>query len=292
MRWRPFSLGLGGATAGLIAWGGYLNRRRQHWVRLLDEAKSVHADWWRERHDRQGELLYVALGDSTAQGIGASKPWRSYVGELTRHIEARTGKRVRVVNLSVTSTTVYETSREQLPVLRSLDPDIVTVSIGANNMFNFNPQRFEKDLRRLYAGLPEHTIVSDLPSFLILPAERNVIEANRIIRRLAEEFAFPVAPLYQYTRSRWFQGLTTHVAGDFFHPNDRGYQMWASAFIPLVDAQIQRMTDDPPKLAAWPAPSLNSAAPSAAGPTSNGLDAAESVRPGARFSTPPTAAAQ
>jgi acyl-CoA thioesterase-1 len=25
------------------------------------------------------------------------------------------------------------------------------------------------------------------------------------------------------------------VAADFFHPNDRGYRVWASAFIPLID---------------------------------------------------------
>jgi acyl-CoA thioesterase-1 len=31
------------------------------------------------------------------------------------------------------------------------------------------------------------------------------------------------------------------VAGDFFHPNDRGYRVWASAFLPLLDRAIAKL---------------------------------------------------
>lgn len=240
MKLLPASIGFGGVAATAIAWGGYLHRRRIRWNHILDKAKPVHAKWWRDYHHRKGELLYVALGDSTAQGIGASKPWRSYVGELARHISKTTGKSVRVVNLSVTATTVFETYRDQLPVLRNLEPDIVTVSVGANNMFDFDAQRFEKDLRRLYEGLPPHSIVSDLPSFLVLPAERNVIAANKIVHALAEEFGFSVAPLYSRTHRQGLWAIITQMSGDLFHPNDRGYRVWASAFVPLLDTLLQR----------------------------------------------------
>lgn len=228
----------------MIAWGSYLHRRRLRWNGILSEASEVHAKWWRDYHQRDGELLYVALGDSTAQGIGASKPWRSYVGELARHISDTTGKTVRVVNLSVTATTVYETYREQLPVLKKLKPDIVTVSVGANNMFDFDAERFERDLRRLYEGLPPRTIVSDLPSFWVLPQERNVVAANKILHQVAEEFGFSVAPLYVRTKRQGLWGMTTQLAGDLFHPNDRGYRVWASAFVPLLDTLLQR-SDSP-----------------------------------------------
>lgn len=247
MKLIPASIGFGGVAASVVAWGSYLHRRRLRWNGLLDKARHEHAKWWRDYHHRDGELLYVALGDSTAQGIGASKPWRSYVGELARYISKTTGKTVRVVNLSVTSGTVYETYRDQLPVLKTLEPDIVTVSIGANNMFDFDAERFERDLRRLYEGLPPHSIVSDLPSFLVLPQERHVVAANKILRQLAEEFGFPVAPLYVRTRRQGVWGMTTQLAGDLFHPNDRGYRVWASAFIPLLDTLLQS-SDTPAKV--------------------------------------------
>ena len=44
--------------------------------------------------------LWVVLGDSTAQGIGASGHDKGYVGQLHRILEERTGKTWRVLNLS------------------------------------------------------------------------------------------------------------------------------------------------------------------------------------------------
>ena len=53
-----------------------------------------------------GVLRYVAIGDSAAQGIGASRPDRSYVGVLADDIHAATGRSVRVINLSISGATV------------------------------------------------------------------------------------------------------------------------------------------------------------------------------------------
>lgn len=53
--------------------------------------------FWQKKATEVGEITYLALGDSAAQGIGASSPMRGYVGAVARRIEAQTGKRVRVV---------------------------------------------------------------------------------------------------------------------------------------------------------------------------------------------------
>ena len=239
MKW--FISGLATATALVsgLAYARYLQRRREMWRERLTQAIPVNSRWWKDYHKRDGELLYVAIGDSTAQGIGASRPGRSYVGELAKHIRTHTGRTVRVANLGVSGSTVRGALIDQLPKLRKLEPDIVTVSIGANNMADFNAEKFESDLRRLFDGLPAHAIVADLPSFYFLPAEKHVLVANEIVHRLASQFGFAVVPLYARTKRQGLWGVTTQFAGDLFHPNDRGYAIWASAFIPTLDARLR-----------------------------------------------------
>jgi acyl-CoA thioesterase-1 len=245
VKWFFSGLASAALTIGGLSYARYLQRRRARWGERLTNAIPVNSKWWKDYRTREGELLYAAIGDSTAQGIGASKPGRSYVGELARHIHDVTGKTVRVANLGVSGSTVRGALLEQLPKLRKISPDVVTVSIGANNMAKFDPETFENDLQRLFEGLPAHAIVSDLPSFYFLPQEKHVIEANVIVHRLAERFGFPVVPLYDRTKRQGVWGITTQFAGDLFHPNDRGYHVWAAAFIPTLDLTLKHRDEEP-----------------------------------------------
>jgi acyl-CoA thioesterase-1 len=229
------------ATTGVVLWVRYLGRRQRLWRGRLTQAIPVHSKFWRERKAEHGELLYVAIGDSAAQGIGASRPAHSYVGVLAAHIRNRTDRMLRVANLGISGATVRIAIDQQLPQLAQLEPDILTVSIGANDMASFDAARFERDLRELYAALPPHAIVADLPSFYFLPAEKRVAVANRIVREVAAEHGFPVVPLHARTRRQGLWGVTTQFAGDLFHPNDRGYRVWASAFRAAVDERMREL---------------------------------------------------
>ena len=86
-----------------------------------------------------------------------------------RRCERVTEPAVRLVNLGVSGATVALAVRDQLPKLAQLDPDIVTVSIGGNDIASFEPVRFERELATLLDALPSHAIVADLPSFHFLP---------------------------------------------------------------------------------------------------------------------------
>jgi lysophospholipase L1-like esterase len=225
-------------AAAVFFWARYLQRRQRLWRALLNDAIPVNSRWWKDYRERTGELLYVAIGDSAAQGIGASGPGRGYVGELGRHVRALSGRSVRLINLGVSGATVGLAVRDQLPKLHGLEPDILTVAIGANDIAAFDQVRFEAQLRELFAALPVHAIVADIPSFYFLPGEKRVLVANRILRQLAAERGFAIAPLYASTRHQGLWGVMTQFAGDLFHPNDRGYRVWASAFIPILDAVL------------------------------------------------------
>ncbi|WP_248305752.1 SGNH/GDSL hydrolase family protein [Agromyces sp. H66] len=205
---------------------------------ILNETLPVHSKWWRDHAEQPGELLYVAMGDSAAQGIGASRPDRSYVGLLARDIRAATGRSVRVVNLSVSGATVDLAVRDQLPKFAKFRPDIVTVAIGANDIAKWDPEMFERGIREIFAALPSHALVANLPFFYFPHNERKVAVANRILRSVAGEFGLTVVPLHTVTRLRGVRRMFTHFAADFFHPNDHGYKVWAEAFRSALIADL------------------------------------------------------
>lgn len=211
--------------------------RRQR-VGALQLANTLHlnARWWKEQGTQAGTLLYVAIGDSAAQGVGASLPGRSYVGLVAAHLRSATGHSVRVINLSVSGARLQDALEAQLPDLQKLKPDVLTVAIGANDIATFERGSFERQLAELFDGLPAGAIVSEIPAFYLGANERNARLANNIVRRLARARGFAIAPLHHMTiRQGVARYALNQVAADFFHPNDRGYRVWASAFIPIVD---------------------------------------------------------
>jgi lysophospholipase L1-like esterase len=232
------------ATAAAGAGVRSFLRHRNAAAADLNALLPVHSAWWRARFDRGGALLYVAMGDSAAQGIGASSPARSYVGRLSAYIRRQGHTSLRVVNLSVSGSTTWLCRKDQLPKFEKYEPDVVTVAIGANDIVQFDPESFEKNIRVIYGALPSHAIVGDLPAMWIPDREKKLVEANRIVRRVADEFGLTVAPLYETTRRQGFFRTYRNSAGDLFHPNDRGYRVWASAFEPAVAARVARIAAD------------------------------------------------
>jgi acyl-CoA thioesterase-1 len=237
---------VGGAVVAVAATAfvGYrLAERRQRSGAVISAAAiTPHAEWWHSQRHVSGELLYVAIGDSAAQGVGASVPARSYVGLLAERARAATGRTVRVINLSQSGGRVTEALTKQVHHLADLDPDVVTVAIGANDIgAHFDPAKFEREIDELYRRLPRHTIVADVPSFYFGWRERQVRLASKIIHRVADTYGLDVAPLHSTTRRqsapRYF---LNQVAADLFHPNDRGYAVWASAFFPHFDRRLTR----------------------------------------------------
>ncbi|WP_308287527.1 SGNH/GDSL hydrolase family protein [Cryobacterium sp. 1639] len=241
---RILSLTLGAvattAAVGAAATVGY--RRFQRMLAAnaaeLNETLPINSLWWRTHAKEKGDLLYVAIGDSAAQGIGASAPNRGYVGILADHIRLATGRTLRVINLSVSGATVELAVRDQLPRFVKLKPDFVTVAIGANDIAQWDPAKFEAGIREVFAALPPHAIVADLPCFHLPHNERKVAVANRIVREVAAEHDLTVVPLHATTKREGIRSVLSQVANDLFHPNDRGYRIWADAFLPELSSAV------------------------------------------------------
>jgi len=224
---------------GILAWR--LLRATRRASAVLNETLPMHSAWWRARAKEQGELLFVALGDSSAQGIGATSPDGGYVGILLRRIAERSGRRVRTVNLSVSGSTTMDAVGYQLPRLEKMRPDIVTLAIGVNDVVAWNERAFAAGIAQILEALPPGAIVAELPYFYLPRSERRVAVANRLIRRIADANGLRVAPLHSVTKRAGVLGLFTLFADDRFHPNNAGYELWASAFAPLIDERVDEL---------------------------------------------------
>ncbi|QAB17063.1 SGNH/GDSL hydrolase family protein [Leucobacter muris] len=246
---KALALSAAATIAQLVKWQRLYTWANRPLMRLA-EMQPVTAAWWRERRKQPGDFLYLALGDSTAQGIGASTPGRSYVGQLADRIEACLGEPIAVTNLGVSGAPSNLCARDQLPraakVLARRSPDLVTLDIGANDIAQWDPLAFHRNISTIIDALPSHTIVGEVPCFHLPWNDRRVREANRILRTVAQDRGLSVVPIYEATRARGVRGILTEFAEDAFHPNDRGYEVWADAFWPVVRARLDELARQRP----------------------------------------------
>lgn len=194
---------------------------------------------WERRAQQPGELLYVAIGDSAAQGVGARDLDAGYVGLLAARLQRRTGRTVRVVNLSRYGARLDDALDRQLPRLAQLDPDLVTVAIGANDMVAYDAERFADGFARLLAALPRHAIVADLPCFHFGDREQDAVRASRTIADLVRTQGLAFAPLHRVTEKRRGWGSWPEFTWDQFHPSAIGYRVWESAFAAAVNRRAR-----------------------------------------------------
>ena len=199
-------------------------------LRRVKRGVAVAHRFWAQPQGAPGGLLYVALGDSAAQGVGASRPDRGYVGLLAERLGCTTGQPVQVVNLSSSGATIEDLLREQLPRLQQLQPDLVTVAIGGNDMFRADPVAFDACVDRLIAALPAQTVIADVPYFMHGHWERDARRAAATVTRVAGARGLPVVALHEALRCEGWAAMASQFAADWFHPNDRGYRVWADAF--------------------------------------------------------------
>lgn len=203
--------------------------------RLLAQ-RPAYKKYWNNRAQAEipaNATMYVALGDSTAQGIGASKPEKGYVGLLAEALAQKTRRPVHVINLSRSGAKIQDVLERQLPELQKLMlpvDAVITLNIGSNNIGGYNAQEFEAGMEQIVKQMPPQTVVGDIPYFgggRGNGGERNASDASVIIANLAKKYNLRLAQLHQATRLG--HGVRDFAA-DFFHPSDRAYQKWFKAF--------------------------------------------------------------
>jgi acyl-CoA thioesterase-1 len=188
-------------------------------------------------HETGKDPLWVALGDSTAQGLGAPGPQGGYVGQALQQLRRKTGKHWRVLNLSVSGALIRDVLAEQLPMIPAT-PELVTCGVGANDILFSGPGKLFSDMRSLLGKVPEGTVLLDLPlpaGFWWIVGHMSVpyiTRINRVIHEVAAERALPVAPVSAHFTAPW----TGKFSVDSFHPSQDGYRDWTRALLSAIPA--------------------------------------------------------
>lgn len=228
MKWFLVPALLVVAAIGYVLWGVFK-------VLVIDIRD--YAEYWKQQAARpvqSGDIRVVALGDSTFQAIGASRPELGTVGRIASYLEEETGRSVHVTNLSVSGAKVAEVVDNQLPQTDFSEVDLVIVAIGANDVNRSSDVgEFEENINKLASSLPaERTIMADVAMI------KNRDSYQAALAEARHKYGIMAANLrdgFSDVKYPW------RLSGrDFFHPSDYGYSFWFAGFKPAVDTMIDR----------------------------------------------------
>jgi lysophospholipase L1-like esterase len=191
-----------------------------------------------------GPIVYVALGDSTGAGVGARDG--GYVARLFKRLEERRPES-KLSNLCVSGSTTADVMRNQLERGVALNPDLVTVGIGINDIgHGLTLEQFSANLDEILSTLKEKThatiVVTNLPDISSAPRipnsmrsqyQRQIDEFCKRLEEIANKYGVTIFDIYTITK----QELPSHpeyFSADGFHPSDEGYELWATQMWPTL----------------------------------------------------------
>ena len=141
-------------------------------------------------------FVYVALGDSAAQGLGASSIARGYVPRIAAGLEAALDRRVILLNISLSGGTAESVLASQMPLLSGLQagstawaPDLVTLDIGGNDVSlqRLSVEDFSSLIDTICRGLPRPAVVANIPTFKPLASAERAALLSKAIDDAAKE---------------------------------------------------------------------------------------------------------
>ena len=202
--------------------------------------------------DRTTPLVYVALGDSTVEGIGATRPALNYVSRLHARLRAVYPK-ARVTNLGAGGATSADVIAGQLARAIELRPHLVPLSIGPNDITTrVSVEAYERNvdaiLGRLTRETPAVVVANLLPDLAVTPrfkgsperdaVGRHTLRFNGALARQGRAHGVELVDLYLASQ-REVPRRPELVWSDGYHPSDAGYARWAELVWRGVEARIR-----------------------------------------------------
>lgn len=197
-----------------------------------------------EKPMTKGPIVYVALGDSTGSGVGAREG--GYVLRLFNRL-VKQRPESRLTNLCVSGATTADLIRGQLQRGVALNPDLVTVGIGINDIgHGLSLDQFSKNYEEILSTLRGQTraqiVVTNIPDVSGAPRipgalrkeyQQQIERFSQRLEEIATRHGVTVFDIYTITHDQ----LASHpeyFSADGFHPSDEGYELWATQMWPTV----------------------------------------------------------
>ena len=187
-------------------------------------------------------LTYLVMGDSTAAGWGAESQSQTYPYQVAEQIAAR-GYRVHVVVVAHGGARLRDVLADQLPTLQALRPQVVTLSVGANDATHFTPKdEWKRELEILLSALGKsqarRILIADTPDLYQAPAlplplavavNTRARQQNQLLQAALRGSSARRVPLYARGKLIYRRDPNLYAA-DLFHPSSLGYRVWAQLF--------------------------------------------------------------
>jgi lysophospholipase L1-like esterase len=198
-------------------------------------------------------IRYVALGDSFTIGTSVNAEDR-FPDRLVTALGVGPPSLELIANLGVNGYTSADLIRDELPALARLEPGLVTVLIGVNDVVQGVPvATYEANvvtiLDGLLAHLPATRIVAvAIPDYTVTPAGSDygdpreqhdgIVAFNAAMQRLTSERGIAFVDIFDISsRAADDRGL---VAEDGLHPSGAQYALWVERLAPVVEGLLGR----------------------------------------------------
>jgi len=150
-------------------------------------------------------------------------------------------------NLCVSGATTADVVRGQLEQGVALNPDLVTVGIGINDIgHGLTLEQFSENFEVILSTLKEKThaqiVVTNLPDVSSAPRIPSVMRSEyqrqidlfcqRLVE-IANRHGVTVFDIYTVTKDE-LPAHPEYFSADGFHPSDEGYELWATQMWPTV----------------------------------------------------------
>jgi lysophospholipase L1-like esterase len=178
-------------------------------------------------------VRYLALGDSYTIGTGASDESHGWAAIIARRLGAD------LTNPAVNGYTTLDLIREELPYLERVNPDVVSVLIGVNDLVQGrSADPYRRSLQTIYDAVSgRETVAVSIPTWSYVPAaagfggKDRVDRLTRMFNAVASEEAAARGFTWIDIGSASTSGIGTKgwIASDQLHPGDAQYAAWADA---------------------------------------------------------------
>ena len=183
---------------------------------------------------RTNIVRFVAIGDSFTKGVGdaAGLEPKGAHDHLADRLRQLTPELV-YFNLAEQGLTAEEVWTRQASRAAALEPDLISIIAGANDAVQgpWNARRYETTMREMFAAFATKGVLILTATLVNFPVrfqvpeaagrrmERNLREANEVIRRVADAAGAVCVDLWDHPVTK----PEGHWSGDLIHPNALGY---------------------------------------------------------------------
>lgn len=193
-------------------------------------------------------MRYLALGDSYTICTGSSEESKSWPAIVASRLEAKTGQQVELSNPAVNGYTTLDLIREELPLVARLQPDLVSLLIGVNDLVQGRTlAQYDSSLSEIYDAIADRKVFAvSIPSWYFVPAAAqfggadHVEKLTRLFNDVGREHAvahgFTWIDITAVSRSRI--GSRGWIASDDLHPGDAQYSAWADVIWDAIDGRF------------------------------------------------------